>query len=188
VLSAALLHDTIEDTDTTPEEIEREFGAAIRSVVEEVTDDKTLPKAERKRLQIDATEKDPRGMVTLTMRPDKTRCPAQPATFELDTTSMLIRPLDRIVNVAAINQEQRQFQADQGLIEVVRTELARGGLKFTDLQTRVIAASGESKRIVNELLERYVSGDLDDPRALWIETRMRLNNIRRCQPSRSARC
>src|SRR5262249_13890290 len=53
VLAAALLHDTIEDTDTTPDELEREFGSAIRAVVEEVTDDKTLPKAERKRLQIE---------------------------------------------------------------------------------------------------------------------------------------
>jgi len=53
VLQAALLHDTVEDTQTTPEELEREFGAAVRKLVEEVTDDKTLPKLERKRLQIE---------------------------------------------------------------------------------------------------------------------------------------
>lgn len=53
VICAALLHDTIEDTDTTPEELEREFGKAIKSIVLEVTDDKALPKAERKRLQIE---------------------------------------------------------------------------------------------------------------------------------------
>jgi guanosine-3',5'-bis(diphosphate) 3'-pyrophosphohydrolase len=53
VICAALLHDTVEDTDTTPEELEREFGQAIRSIVMEVTDDKTLPKAERKRQQIE---------------------------------------------------------------------------------------------------------------------------------------
>ncbi len=52
VLCAALLHDTIEDTETTLEELQSEFGKAIASVVMEVTDDKTLPKAERKRLQI----------------------------------------------------------------------------------------------------------------------------------------
>jgi len=51
-LQGALLHDTIEDTDTTPEELEREFGPEVRRVVEEVTDDKNLPKADRKRLQI----------------------------------------------------------------------------------------------------------------------------------------
>jgi len=52
VLCAALLHDTIEDTETTAEELHAEFGAAITAIVLEVTDDTTLPKEERKRLQI----------------------------------------------------------------------------------------------------------------------------------------
>lgn len=53
VLMAALLHDTVEDTETSFEEIEINFGPEIRSIVEEVTDDKNLPKEERKRLQIE---------------------------------------------------------------------------------------------------------------------------------------
>jgi (p)ppGpp synthase/HD superfamily hydrolase len=52
ILSAALLHDTLEDTATTPEELEARFGMRIRKLVEEVTDDKRLPKAKRKELQI----------------------------------------------------------------------------------------------------------------------------------------
>ena len=52
-LQGAILHDTIEDTETSPEELEAAFGAEVRRVVEEVTDDKRLPKAERKRLQIE---------------------------------------------------------------------------------------------------------------------------------------
>ena len=52
-IAAALLHDTIEDTETTSEEIEREFGSEIRVAVDEVTDDKTLPKAERKLAQVE---------------------------------------------------------------------------------------------------------------------------------------
>ncbi|HZG37363.1 MAG TPA: HD domain-containing protein [Nodosilinea sp.] len=52
-LQAAILHDTVEDTDTTPEEIERHFGPEVRRVVEEVTDDKDLPKAERKQKQVE---------------------------------------------------------------------------------------------------------------------------------------
>ena len=51
VLAAAILHDTIEDTETTPEELERAFGSRVRELVAEVTDDKSLPKQERKRLQ-----------------------------------------------------------------------------------------------------------------------------------------
>ena len=52
VLAAALLHDTVEDTATTVEEIEAVFGRAIAAIVAEVTDDKSLPKEERKRLQV----------------------------------------------------------------------------------------------------------------------------------------
>jgi (p)ppGpp synthase/HD superfamily hydrolase len=50
---AALLHDAIEDTPTTREELEREFGREVADIVAEVTDDKSLPKAERKRLQVE---------------------------------------------------------------------------------------------------------------------------------------
>jgi GTP diphosphokinase / guanosine-3',5'-bis(diphosphate) 3'-diphosphatase len=53
VLAAALLHDTIEDTDSSREEIERLFGRQVASVVAEVTDDKSLSKADRKRLQVE---------------------------------------------------------------------------------------------------------------------------------------
>jgi len=52
ILIAALLHDTVEDTDTTREEIAGLFGDNVASLVMECTDDKTLPKMERKRLQI----------------------------------------------------------------------------------------------------------------------------------------
>lgn len=53
VIVAAILHDTVEDTETTAAELERCFGARIRDIVLEVTDDKSLPKADRKRLQIE---------------------------------------------------------------------------------------------------------------------------------------
>ena len=53
VLVAALLHDTLENTETTAQELVRLFGKEIAELVLEVTDDKALPKAERKRLQIE---------------------------------------------------------------------------------------------------------------------------------------
>lgn len=52
-LLAALLHDTLEDTETTPDELEALFGAEVLSIVQEVTDDKSLSKATRKQLQIE---------------------------------------------------------------------------------------------------------------------------------------
>ena len=51
-LQAAVLHDTVEDTQTTFDELEKTFGEEVRSLVDEVSDDKSLPKQERKRLQI----------------------------------------------------------------------------------------------------------------------------------------
>lgn len=53
VLIAAILHDTIEDTETTAQELVRHFGQEIADIVLEVTDDKSLLKAERKQRQID---------------------------------------------------------------------------------------------------------------------------------------
>lgn len=53
ILIAAVLHDTIEDTKTTKEEIIELFGEKVCGYVLEVTDDKNLPKAERKRKQIE---------------------------------------------------------------------------------------------------------------------------------------
>ncbi|MFO7578134.1 MAG: HD domain-containing protein [Pelovirga sp.] len=52
VLIAAVLHDTLEDTRTDPNDLEAVFGAEVRSIVEEVTDDKHLPKTRRKDLQV----------------------------------------------------------------------------------------------------------------------------------------
>lgn len=52
VIAAALLHDTIEDTDTTLEELKGGFGQEIAEIVEEVTDIKFLKKRSRKMLQV----------------------------------------------------------------------------------------------------------------------------------------
>ncbi|MBS0454201.1 MAG: bifunctional (p)ppGpp synthetase/guanosine-3',5'-bis(diphosphate) 3'-pyrophosphohydrolase [Proteobacteria bacterium] len=53
ILQAAILHDTIEDTETTAEELRARFGADVTNIVLEVTDDKSLPKLRRKELQVE---------------------------------------------------------------------------------------------------------------------------------------
>jgi len=57
VLAAAILHDTIEDTDTTRNELAGQFGDLIAGIVVEVSDTKWLQKGSRKRLQITKTAK-----------------------------------------------------------------------------------------------------------------------------------
>ena len=52
-ICAALLHDTVEDTETTQEELTETFGAEISDIVMEVTDDKSLSREDRKQAQID---------------------------------------------------------------------------------------------------------------------------------------
>lgn len=52
LLMGALLHDAVEDTEATEADLRAEFGDAVADLVMEVTDDKSLPKAERKRLQV----------------------------------------------------------------------------------------------------------------------------------------
>ena len=53
VLCAAILHDTLEDTETTVEELQEHFGEKITSIVLEVTDDKSLEKSVRKQKQVE---------------------------------------------------------------------------------------------------------------------------------------
>jgi guanosine-3',5'-bis(diphosphate) 3'-pyrophosphohydrolase len=53
VLAAAVLHDVVEDTEMTVGELKEQFGERVAGLVAECTDDKTLPKEERKRLQVE---------------------------------------------------------------------------------------------------------------------------------------
>jgi (p)ppGpp synthase/HD superfamily hydrolase len=57
LIMAGLLHDTIEDCGVTYRELEQQFGTDVADLVAEVTDDKTLPKARRKALQIENAPK-----------------------------------------------------------------------------------------------------------------------------------
>ena len=62
LLLASILHDTIEDTDATPEEIKAKFGEEVLSIVLEVTDDKNLLKVVRKQRQVEtAPHKSPKA-------------------------------------------------------------------------------------------------------------------------------
>jgi len=53
LIIAGLLHDTIEDTETSFDELVEEFGIDVANLVREVTDDKNLEKQVRKQLQIE---------------------------------------------------------------------------------------------------------------------------------------
>ena len=52
-LAAAVLHDTIEDTPTNYDDLAHIFGKRVADIVKECSDNKSLPKVERKKLQIE---------------------------------------------------------------------------------------------------------------------------------------
>ena len=78
-LQAAILHDTLEDTETTREELDTAFGSEVREVVEEVTDDTRLEKVDRKRLQIEHAP-------------------------HISSRAQLVKLADKIANVRAVTQ------------------------------------------------------------------------------------
>lgn len=80
VMAGALLHDTIEDCDVTPAELEARFGAEVARVVAAVTDDKALPKARRKELQVEHAA-------------------------HISTQAKLVKLADKIANVRDIGQQ-----------------------------------------------------------------------------------
>jgi (p)ppGpp synthase/HD superfamily hydrolase len=61
IIIAAVLHDTVEDTGVTLAELEAQFGARVAALVSEVTDDKSLPKDVRKKLQVEHAANASRG-------------------------------------------------------------------------------------------------------------------------------
>jgi guanosine-3',5'-bis(diphosphate) 3'-pyrophosphohydrolase len=71
VLRAAVLHDTIEDTETSEAELRQRFGDVVADIVAEVTDDKSLPKQRRKELQIEHAPDKSRGAALVKLA-DKT--------------------------------------------------------------------------------------------------------------------
>jgi (p)ppGpp synthase/HD superfamily hydrolase len=60
LVAAGWLHDTVEDTETTRDELAQKFGERVAALVVEVTDDMSLPKAQRQQKQVeDAPHKSP---------------------------------------------------------------------------------------------------------------------------------
>ncbi len=92
VLAAAVLHDTVEDTDATLDDISQRFGVIVRNIVEEVTDDKSLSKIERKKAQIERirTASDGAKLIKIADKISNVfdACVAPPVGWKLDDIKM----------------------------------------------------------------------------------------------------
>jgi (p)ppGpp synthase/HD superfamily hydrolase len=131
-LQAAVLHDTLEDTETTPEELERVFGPEVRDVVLEVTDDKNLSKRERKEHQV-------RTATTLSYR------------------AKLIRIADKISNVHdVLHSPPTDWPVDWRLGYIDWTERVVRGCRGThpDLEACYDRVLDEARRAIGPQLDR----------------------------------
>ena len=102
LIAAGFLHDTLEDTATEYEELQAVFGSDVASLVAEVTDDKSLPKAERKRLQVvNAAKKSERAkLLKIADKTSNLRALAlsPPADWEFERVSEYIDWAEQVVN------------------------------------------------------------------------------------------
>lgn len=57
IIIAAILHDVVEDSDTSYEDLAGQFGAPVADIVAELTDDMELPYNQRKALQVEGASK-----------------------------------------------------------------------------------------------------------------------------------
>lgn len=110
LLVASILHDTIEDTATSPEEIRTQFGEAVLALVLEVTDDKGLPKQVRKQRQVETAS-------------HKTH------------SAKLLKLADKICNVRdLIDSPPRDWSLERKQEYLVWTEKVVAGLRGTSVQ------------------------------------------------------
>lgn len=130
-LQAAVLHDTIEDTETTPEELGRVFGPDVRDVVLEVSDDKNLSKRERKEHQV-------RNATTLSYR------------------AKLIRIADKISNVHdVLHAPPTDWPVDWRLGYIDWTERVVNGCRgtHTDLEACYDRVLDEARRALRQQVD-----------------------------------
>jgi guanosine-3',5'-bis(diphosphate) 3'-pyrophosphohydrolase len=153
---AAVLHDAIEDQKIHRELIAGAFGESVAKLVEEVTDDKSLPKEERKRLQVEHA-------------PDKS------------SRAKLLKLADKTSNLRAIAASPPHDWPVQRRLEYVAwTRRVAGGLVGVSewLEREFEQAARQAEEAVNAAARRE-SGAAPDPRR-------KPPNRQRCEPKSEA--
>ena len=131
VLAAALLHDTVEDTETTREEIREGFGEKVDELVAELTDDKSLKKKERKERQVEHAP-------------------------QLSDSAKLIKIADKISNVREIAYDPpKKWSAERKSQYFDWAERVVNAMGLVDPEMRVMfdRTLAQARTLLNELAE-----------------------------------
>jgi (p)ppGpp synthase/HD superfamily hydrolase len=124
VLRAAILHDVVEDTEVTADDVERSFGARVRALVEAVTDDNRLPKAERKRLQIEHMRHAPNDVRLIKLADHCSNVASLPVAWPVTRQTEYLDWSEKVAAVCAgANAELEREHA--GRLKAARAALAR---------------------------------------------------------------
>ena len=127
---------------------------------------------------IESTKPDSQNRVLLTMTPDKQRAAVKPLTFELSIDDMSLRVLDRPVNVREIQRMEAQREEDAPINQAIRQALAHTGMNRTELVDLVASQTDYGIKAVRRVLDRHCTTDQSCTSSLWLETRLRMNNVR----------
>lgn len=123
LLSAAALHDVVEDTDTTLGELEREFGAAVTGIVADVTDDKSLSKQDRKEQQVIRVSSATADVKLLKLADHAGNVAALPETWTIDRRLEYLEWSDRVtsqclgIRIKLDAEYHRRFRMSRKILE-----------------------------------------------------------------------
>jgi (p)ppGpp synthase/HD superfamily hydrolase len=170
-ICAAWLHDTVEDCPPTSfADIETSFGAEVADVVRQLTDDKRLDKAERKRMQIVNAAHKSRSACLVKIA-DKTSnlnsiAKSPPEGWSFERRSEYVTWAAEVVNALAYKPEGA---LEKFLIAIDQAEIANASNCLTTRQAESVSLRvlqrraerlGASAEKTREFLERFLAGAL----------------------------
>jgi hypothetical protein len=127
---------------------------------------------------ISATEKDNKGKIIFTIKPDKKRCLAEEASFEFDSTNSVLTELDHVVDIGSINDAQEQLKKDDPIVAIILQLLNQKDYPITELVKTTRRHCHFGEKYLRALLERYLDTNLNSIDVKWVEKKQGINNTK----------
>jgi (p)ppGpp synthase/HD superfamily hydrolase len=122
VLAAAVLHDVVEDTDATLDEVEHRFGTRVSALVASCFDDRSLPQAERQRIQLEGLRRASREAKAITLADHCSNALSLPADWTPEKRRQYLAWSEAVVAACAgTNPQLEELHAER--VAAARREL-----------------------------------------------------------------